>query len=93
MLSKKNLISEYNEDDNEAALRSEVYELRTAHRRQTQLLTADEVAANQIHLEVPKERYRQLRMAMKDSCNSIHLFLDKVGVLEGVEPGNLGDAS
>lgn len=93
MLSKKNLISEYNEDDNEAALLSEVYELRKALRRQTQFLTADEVAADQIHLVVPNERYRQLRVAMNDSCNFVHIFFDKAGELEGIEPDNLGETS
>lgn len=82
-LAKKSLISESKE---EAALRS-------ALRRQTQLLTADEVAANQIHVVVHKERYREIRVTMKNSCNFVHIFFDKVGGLEGIGPDNLGETS
>jgi hypothetical protein len=67
------------------ALILENSELKEALKRQTMLLSTDQVAANEIMFIVPKEKFNQLREAMGVSRDSIHLVFDKSGVLERAE--------
>jgi hypothetical protein len=60
-------------------------ELKEALRRQTPLLRADQISANEITFIVPKERFNQLKKAMKISRDSIRLVFDKSGILERAE--------
>jgi seryl-tRNA synthetase len=68
-------------------------ELKEALRRQTTLLSADQVSVNEIVYAIPKVKFEQIRVAMETSTNSIQLVFDKAGVLERAEPdtyqGNL----
>jgi hypothetical protein len=73
---------EYNKLD---ALILENSELKVAVKRQTMLLSADQVSANEIMFIVPKEKFNQLMEAMKVSRDSIRLIFDKSGVLECAE--------
>jgi hypothetical protein len=60
-------------------------ELKEALKRQTVLLSADQVSASEITFIVPKEKFNQLKEAMETSRDSIRLIFDKSGVLECVE--------
>lgn len=68
------------------ALSSENSELKEALKRQTALLTADQISANEIVFTIPKEKYNQLIDAMDISKDFIHLVFDKSGILERAEP-------
>lgn len=68
------------------ALSFENSELKEALKRQTTLLSADQVTANEIMFIVPKEKFNQLKEAMEISRDSINLVFDKSGVLERAEP-------
>jgi hypothetical protein len=61
-------------------------ELKEALKRQTTLLSADQVSANEITFNVPKEKFNQLKKAMEISRDSIRLVFDKSGMLERAEP-------
>jgi hypothetical protein len=56
--------------------------LKKAPKRQTILLGADQFSANEITFIVPKEKFNQLKEAMKTSRDSIRLIFDKSGMLE-----------
>jgi hypothetical protein len=60
-------------------------ELKEALKRQTTLLSADQVSANEITFIVPKEKFNQLKEAMEISRDSIRLVFDKSGMLERAE--------
>jgi hypothetical protein len=60
-------------------------ELKEALKRQTVLLSADQVSASEITFIVPKEKFSQLKEAMETSRDSIRLIFDKSGVLECAE--------
>jgi hypothetical protein len=74
---------EHNERD---VLSIENSELKEALRRQTSLLRADQISANEITFIVPKEKFNQLRKAMKIGRDSIRLVFDRSGMLERAEP-------
>ena len=67
------------------ALILENSELKEALKRQTTLLSADQVSSNEIMFIVPKEKFNQLKEAMEISRDSLHLVFDKSGVLERAE--------
>jgi hypothetical protein len=73
---------EHNKQDD---LDLENSELKEALRRQTFLLRADQISANEITFIVPKEKFNQLKKAMKISRDSISLVFDKSGILERAE--------
>jgi hypothetical protein len=60
-------------------------ELKEALKRQTVVLSADQISASEIMFIVPKEKFNQLKEAMETSRDSIRLIFDKSGVLECVE--------
>ena len=66
-------------------LENENSELKEALKRQTTLQRADQVSANEITFTVPKEKFNQLKKAMKISRDSIRLVFDKSGILERAE--------
>jgi hypothetical protein len=67
------------------ALILENSELKEALKRQTTLLSADQVSANEITFIVPQEKFIQLKEAMETSRDSIRLVFDKSGMLERAE--------
>jgi hypothetical protein len=67
------------------ALVLENSELKEALKRQTTLLSVDQVSANEIMFIVPKEKFNQLKEAMEISRDSIRLVFDKSGMLERAE--------
>jgi hypothetical protein len=73
---------EHNKQD---ALILEIAELKEALRRQTPLLRADQISANEITFIVPKKKFNQLKKALKISRDSIRLVFDKSGMLERAE--------
>ena len=60
-------------------------ELKEALKRQTVLLSADQVSASEIMFIVPKEKFSQLKEAMETSRDSIRLVFDRSGMLECAE--------
>jgi hypothetical protein len=72
-------------DNKLEAINLEISELKEALRRQTPLLRADQISANEIRFIVPKEKLNQLKKAMKISRDSIRLVFDKSGILERAE--------
>jgi hypothetical protein len=97
-VSEADIIDEYKPQEQEAAPKKSVEhdrlealafensELKEALKRQTTLLSADQVSANEIMFIVPKEKFNQLKEAMEISIDAIHLVFDKSGVLERAEP-------
>lgn len=65
-------------------------ELKEALKRQTALLSADQVAANEIVYTVHKKKFDQLREAMDVCRETMRLVFDKAGVLERAEPDIYG---
>jgi hypothetical protein len=65
-------------------------ELKGALKRQTAILSADQVTANEIVYTVHKEKFPQLRKAMDVSRDTMRLVFDKGGVLERAEPDIYG---
>jgi hypothetical protein len=63
-------------------LKNENSELKEALKRRTAILSADHISANEITFIVPKEKFNQLKKAMKISRDSIRLVFDKSGMLE-----------
>ena len=74
------------EHDKLEALVLENSELKEALKKQTTLLSADQISANEIMFIVPKEKFSQLKEAMEISIDAIRLVFDKSGVLECAEP-------
>ena len=74
------------EHDRLEALVLENSELKEALKRQTTLLSADQVSINEITFIVPKEKFNQLKEAMGISRDFIRLVFDKSGVLERAVP-------
>ena len=69
--------------DKHQALCSEIYELRQAVRKQTCIVTADQISATELEFTIPKEKYREIKAAMKNSRDSISVTFDKSsGVLQ-----------
>jgi NhaP-type Na+/H+ and K+/H+ antiporter len=64
--------------DKHQALRSEIYELRQAPKRQT----ADKISAAKIELIIPKRKYEEVTSAMKSSKDSVYLTFDRSGILQ-----------
>ena len=98
-VSEANIISKYElpqkqegatrksvENNKLNALTLENSELKEVLKRQTALLRADQVSANEITFNVPKERFNQLQKAMETCRDSIRLVFDKSGMLERAEP-------
>ncbi len=81
-VSNQNVRSEDDQDDKHQALRSEIYELRQALKRQTPILTADKVSAAEIELIIPKRKYEEVTSAMESSKDSVYLTFDRNGILE-----------
>jgi len=63
---------------------SEICELREALRRQTTLITANEISSYETKFMIPKEKYPNIQEAMQRSRNSISVVFDKSGILERV---------
>ena len=96
-ISEANIIAEDKSQEQEAAPRKSVEynrlealvfensELKEALKRQTTLLSADQVSANEITFTVHKEKFNQLKEAMEISRDSIRLVFDKSGMLECAE--------
>ncbi|MFZ0511177.1 MAG: hypothetical protein WAM14_06190 [Candidatus Nitrosopolaris sp.] len=61
------------------ALVEENDELKEVVRRQTSIQSADQVSQSELEFIVPTTRYEDLRHAMKESENLIHLIFDKSG--------------
>jgi len=69
------------------ALRSEIYELRQALKRQTPIRTADQISTAEIEFTIPKIKYGDVKAAMESSRDSISVTFDKSsGVLQRAEP-------
>jgi hypothetical protein len=88
-VSNENVRSENDDDDDDdkyQALRSEIYELRQAVKRQTSILTADKIFAAEIQLVIPKSKYEEVTVAMESSRDSISVIFDKSGVLQRADP-------
>jgi hypothetical protein len=83
-VSNQNVRSE--DDDKYRALRSEIYELRQAVKRQTPILTADKISAAEIELVIPKSKYEEVTAAMESSRDSISVIFDKSGILQRAKP-------
>ena len=73
---------EYNKRED---LKNEISELKEALKRQTTILRADQVSANEITFIVPKEKFNQVKEAMEISRDSMRLVFDKSGMLERAE--------
>jgi hypothetical protein len=73
---------EYNKRED---LKNENSELKEALKRQTTILRADQVSANEITFIVPKEKFNQVKEAMEISRDSMCLVFDKSGMLERAE--------
>jgi hypothetical protein len=69
-----------------AALRTENYELKEALKRQTSLLRAEEIQAVETKFTIPKEKYEEVKSAMKTSKDSVYVVCDKSGIMERAEP-------
>jgi hypothetical protein len=65
-------------------LHFENLELKEALSRQSPLINADEICKHEIEFTVPKQKYPNLKEAMKESRDSIHIIFDKTGTLESV---------
>jgi hypothetical protein len=68
--------------DEYEALRLENNELRQAVRKQTCLVTADQISATEIEFSIPKAKYEEVKAAMKSSRDSISVTFDKSGILQ-----------
>lgn len=83
-VSNQNVRAE-DDDDKYQALRSQIYELRQALKRQTPILTADKISATEIELIIPKSKYEQVTAAMESSKDSVYLTFDTSGILQRVD--------
>ena len=83
-ISNQNTGSE--DDDKYQALRSEIYELRQALKRQTSIRTADKISATEIEFTIPKSKFKEVKSAMESSRDSISVTFDKSGVLQHADP-------
>jgi hypothetical protein len=83
-VSNQNVRSE--DDDKHQALRSEIYELRQALKRQTPILIADKISAAEIELIIPKSKYEEVTAAMESSRDSISVIFDRSGILQHADP-------
>ena len=68
--------------DKHQALCSEIYELRQAVRKQTCIVTADQISATELEFTIPKEKYREIKAAMKNSRDSISVIFNRSGILQ-----------
>jgi hypothetical protein len=68
---------------------SENQELKEALRRQTSILTANQISAAEIELAIPNTKYQEIKSAMKSSRDSIYLRFDRSGMLQRVDPDTL----
>jgi hypothetical protein len=85
-VSNQNGRSEEEHDDDKQVLRSEIYELRQALKRQTPILTADKISAAEIELIIPKPKYEEVTAAMENSRDSVYLTFDRSGILQRADP-------
>jgi hypothetical protein len=84
-VSNQNVRSEDDQDDKHQALRSEIYELRQALKRQTSIRTADQILATKIEFTISKAKYEEVRAAMESSKDSVYLTFDRIGILQRVD--------
>ena len=68
-------------------------QLKEALRRQTSLLTADQISAAEIDLVIPNSKYKEIKAAMKSSRYSIYLRFDRSRMLQRAEPDILREKS
>jgi hypothetical protein len=86
-VSNHNIRGEDDDNNNtHQALRSEIYELRQALKRQTSILTADKIFAAEIEHIIPKSKYEEVIAAIEGSRDSITVKFDKSGILQHAEP-------
>jgi hypothetical protein len=72
--------------DQRQALCSEIHKSKQAVGKQARIVTADQISATELEFTIPKEKYREIKAAMKSSRDSISVTFDKSGVLQHAEP-------
>lgn len=72
--------------DPDQILQEENSELREALKRQTAIVTADQILSTEMEFEIPKEKYDEIKDAMTNSQHSRHMIFDKSGVMVRVVP-------
>lgn len=68
------------------ALYLENLELKEAFSRQSYFINADKISKYEIELEIPREKYSNLKEAIEKSKDSIYIILDKASNIECVVP-------
>jgi hypothetical protein len=76
----------FKNEDEVTALRTENYELKEALKRQTSLLSAEEIQAVETRFTIPKEKYEEVKTAMETSKDSVYIVCDRSGIMQRAEP-------